>query len=182
MRVPRSTREKRKADFLECHPASPLSPFQDDKPRANLAHLRATTTHPAHFDVNTTACTNWKRNKSRHFFGRRCSYILLVPPTTRNPPHANISSRNTDYILRRHLQSCFTTPSSTSSATRLAARPPIGPRNGPIPPLHIHFFRKVANFNGLKVANFKERRHTHKWCHARCDVLYTQPHSVSPHT
>ncbi|EJK48276.1 hypothetical protein THAOC_32944 [Thalassiosira oceanica] len=35
------------------------------RPQANLAHLRATS-HPTPFDVITTACTNWKRNKSRH--------------------------------------------------------------------------------------------------------------------
>ena len=48
-------------------PRQPLSPFRD-RPQANLAHHRATS-HPAPFDVVTTACTNWKRNKSRHFFG-----------------------------------------------------------------------------------------------------------------
>ncbi|EJK59547.1 hypothetical protein THAOC_20211 [Thalassiosira oceanica] len=58
-------------------PRQPLSPFKD-RPQANLAHLRATS-HPAPFDVITTACTNWKRNKSRHFF---------VAILTRHPPRS----------------------------------------------------------------------------------------------
>ena len=56
-------------------PRQPLSPFKD-RPQANLAHLRATS-HPATFDVIPTACTNWKRNKSRHFFGH--SYTAPTP-------------------------------------------------------------------------------------------------------
>ncbi|EJK71216.1 hypothetical protein THAOC_07368 [Thalassiosira oceanica] len=85
------------------------------------AFFSLTTSHPAPFDVITTAAPT----------GSATSPGISLATLTRHPPHVNISSRSLGSTPQKPSPSCSTTHSSTSSAPRPAARPPIGPRPGP---------------------------------------------------
>ena len=100
-------------------PRTPLSAFRN-RPQANTAHLRATT-HPAPFDIVTTASINWKRHKSQRFFGN--SYTTPTPRAYFLQKFGLHTTKALAVLLQNSFKRIVSAPPGSTTAHRTPHRP-----------------------------------------------------------